>query len=749
MSGPLLAPGVYVQEEQTIGPVPTQSETVHACVGLAERGPIDEAVLINGEFDDWQRVFGGYTSWNLETVGPVRQFFENGGRVMRFCRTVHHSDPSNPASRTSAKATKTLLTASLVAGSGTVLCTNAAPYNMEPGDTLVVGRDALGNATATFSATAAIRASVAGPFALVNNDTLTLAFDGGTVQTVTFTTGMFVAIGAATAAEVAAAINGQITGGKAQVNGSAVELLSDRRGTGSGTNVTGGSANAGKLGYTTGNLAGTGNVSNIDAVTSAEVKTVVEAAVGGITVTAESSRQRFTSNTTGGSSQVQIQASSTLDTVMGFDNASHTGNAAGAVSTLRIDGKSDGTYGNEIVPRIDAPSSGIAGEFNLVVLRNGIALETWPNLSMVDTAPRYVERIVNDAATGSAYVTAVDLDAAIAFPLDVPATGSFGALAGGGDGLASLDDNDFIGGSSANGQVGLRTFDAVEPQLLSSPARATPAVHNAMVTYCVGVLGGKCYPLIDPPAGYSDAQIEAYFTTTASLRELSEHGCFDWPRIAVANPNRAVYGEVDTVVVPPSGTRAGICARVDASKIGGQFDQPAGKAAPYLPRNVLGLETEAVNKKAVRDRLAPLGINCIRKSKSGPIFFDGSANLKQTGAWPSIGQRRGIIFVIRQLEAGLEIYGHRPITPDLLRDEKSTVDQFMLSMVESGLLASRVPSEAFFSDFGTGLNKASTARAKTTKGRLGIATAFPNVYTVLIVGPDNRALEAELAAALG
>lgn len=750
MSGPLLAPGVYTQEEASVAPIPAQAETVMAMVGLSERGPVDVDTE-SADFDEWTRQHGGYTSWNLETVGAVRQYFDNGGRLLRFTRTVHHSDPTNPSSKTSAKASKTLQTSALVAGSGTVLSANAAPYDLEPGDTLVVDRDALGAATATFNATAAARTSGnAGPFALANNDTLTLAFDGGTVQTVTFTTSMFVAIGAATPAEVAAVINGQISGGLATVSGSNVVITSDRRGTGSGVNITGGSANAvGKLNYTTGNIAGGGNVSNINAVSSAEVKTIVEAAVSGVTVTAESGRQRITSNTTGGSSRVQVQAASTADDELGFDNADHTGNAAGAQNTLRIDAKDDGSYGNEITPQIAAASSGESGFFNLLVVRNGVTLESWPNLTMTDTHERYVEKIVNHADSGSLYVQAVDLDAAVASPLDVPATGSFGVMTGGSDGLSSLDDNDFIGGSSANGQVGFRTFDDVEPDLLSCPARATPAVHNAMVTYCVTTMNGKTFPVIDPPAGYSDSQIETYFTSTASLRELSEHGAFYWPRIRVANPNRAIYGEENTVVVPPSGMLGGLCARGDGARVGGHFDQPAGSGSAYLPRNVLGLETDAVNKKSVRDRLAPLGINCIRKSKRGPIFVDGSKVLKQTGSWPSVGQRRGIIFVIRQLEAGLEFASHRGITPDLLRDEKAAVDEFMLRIVEGGLLASRVPSEAFFTDFGSGLNKPSTKRAKTTKGRLGVATAYPNEFTVLLVGPDNRAFDAELAASTG
>lgn len=747
-AGPLLAPGVYSSQEQRAAPVAADSATVLAVVGLSERGPMDEDTL-SSDFEEFLAQHGGYTAWNLETVGPIEQYFKEGGKALRFCRTCHHSDPTNPASKTSAKASKTLQTSALTAGSGSVLTTVAAPYNLEPGATLVASIDGGGNATATFNAAAAERTSANGPYALSNGLTLLVSINGGPTQTIVFSTGQFVSIGAATPAEVAASINGQLANGSAIVAGSAVKILSDRRGTSSGVNVSGGTANAGILAFTTGNVAGSGNVADIDAVTGAEVKTVFEGAVAGSTVVNEGGYQRFRSNTTGGSSSIQISATSTAELDFGLDTALHTGNAAGAVATLRIDAKSDGSYGNEIVPAITAPSNGISGFFNLSVVRNGVTLETFANLTMLDTHERYVERIVNDPASGSLYIAAVDLDAATSFPLDAPAVLTTGVMTGGSDGLASLDDNDFIGGSSSNGQVGFRHFDDVAPSMLAVPQRATPAVHAAMVAYCLNELDGKCFPLLDPPAGYSSTQVETYFTSTASLQGLSENGAFYWPRIKYDNPRRSLYGESATVVIPPSGLVAGLAARGDARRFGGQFDQPAGSAEAYLPRSVRGVENDAVNKKTVRDRLAPLGINCIRNvrgTKGGPVFVDGSDVLRQDGSFPSVGQRRGVNWVRQELDVLLEPYGHRGITPDLLRDMAATGTAFLRRVTDGGNLASRIYEEAFFVDFGSGLNKASTKRTKQTRGRFGLATSYPNKFTVYTVGPDTRALDAELAA---
>jgi phage tail sheath protein FI len=188
-------------------------------------------------------------------------------------------------------------------------------------------------ATATFMATAASRETGnAATFALADGQTLTVRIDGRPVQTISFLTAEFAAIGAATAAEVAAVINAKISGARATVTGAGmrVTITSDRRGTTSGVNVTGGTAN-GALAFATGNVAGGGNVADVDAVTVAEVKSVVQAAVAGVTVSNDAGRVSIASNSTGTGASIQVQAASTADDELGLDNAVHSGGNAGTL----------------------------------------------------------------------------------------------------------------------------------------------------------------------------------------------------------------------------------------------------------------------------------------------------------------------------------------------------------------------------------------------------------------------------------
>jgi len=59
--------------------------------------------------------------------------------------------------------------------------------------------------------------------------------------------------------------------------------------------------------------------------------------------------------------------------------------------------------------KISAATSGTASEFNLAVLDpTDLAVETFPNLTMDSTKPRYVETVIN-GDNGSTRIKATDL----------------------------------------------------------------------------------------------------------------------------------------------------------------------------------------------------------------------------------------------------------------------------------------------------------------------------------------------------
>lgn len=741
----LLASDVVIEEETPqVRAIPSLATAVLGAVGVTERGPVGESVMTQSP-DEWERVFGGHIASSDASLF-VKMFFEGGGTELHFVRAVHCGTSSDPTTKTSAGATLNLSTAAGGATAGAVTAGNTGPYALTAGDTLIVAVDGNAPQTGTIAAVAAARESGAGPFALSNGATLLVAIDGGSVQSIAFLTAEFVAIGAATAAEVAAVINAKISGAHASVTSSTkVTITSDRKGTGSGVNVSGGTGN-GALAFTTGNVAGTGNVSNVGAVTVAEIKTILEAAVTGLTVSNVGGAARLASNTTGGSSSIQVGASSTADDELNLSNATVTGSAGGAVATLRVDAKYDGTYGNQIRVLIEAATSGESDRFNMKVEFKGSVVESFPNLSLSVGDPRYVETFVN-GATGSSLIVVTDLEAAVASPGNLPNLGTFGPLTGGNDGLVGLADTDFNGGTGANGAVGLRCLDTVQNlTLLAVPGRATASVHNAMITYCEIVREGSVFAIFDPPRGLSAAQMVAYVKTTAAIQNLSEFCAIYWPNVLIDNPSKSVFGNTDTIVAPPSGAIAALYARTDAAKPWGVFTHPAGTEVGRL-FNVRGLEMKEVKDKKKREIVFPELINPISVEPGTPIFVDGARCLKSNGNWPTVGERRGVIYVESSLKQGLAFLRHRNISERLYQEGKKTTKAFLLQGARNEAFASTNPADAFVLDWGKGLNPASTKFARQVVARVGLATAKPAEFIILKVSPDNRALEAELAAA--
>lgn len=195
--------------------------------------------------------------------------------------------------------------------------------------------------TATFNASAAqVAAGGATPFGLADGQTLTLRFDGGVEQTVVFAAADFGDISNATPEEVAAVINAAIIGGKALVAGSVLTLASDTEGTSSSVEVTGGTASA-VLGFPAGPASGTGNVGNIAAVSLAEVKAIVEAAVAGVVVDAGVGGVLDIRTTTTGSS-ASLEAGPATAATFGLDNDPHLGSDSGAANAIRVEGKDPG-----------------------------------------------------------------------------------------------------------------------------------------------------------------------------------------------------------------------------------------------------------------------------------------------------------------------------------------------------------------------------------------------------------------------
>ena len=164
-------------------------------------------------------------------------------------------------------------------------------------------------------------------------------------------------------------------------------------------------------------------------------------------------------------------------------------------------------------------------------------------------------------------------------------------------------------------------------------------------------------------------------------------------------------------------------------------------------RGALGLETDEAKQMKKRDIVYPSNINPITTIPGVPIHIDGNRTLKDSSPFPSVSERRGALFIEATIWNLMQAVRHQNNTADLRDEVTRTVMSFLLTQMVLGAFRTRDPEDAFFVDFGDGLNPVSVQKQKKLKGRIGIATPSSIDYVELEFSQDQRALEAEIAAA--
>jgi phage tail sheath protein FI len=730
---------VVVEEAPAVRGIAAAPTSIAAAIGIAERGPVDTPVLCS-TFDEYQAHYGGFTP-DSDLALAAMGFFENGGTQLWCVRTVHHADVLDAGSATALRASAHL-TSFGVPAPARVTGTLAAPFILDDGAQLVVSVAGGADASVAIKATAAsVSAASAGPYALADGQTLQVRIDGVGVQTITFAAPDFAAIAKATPTELIASVNAKIVGAKAVLAAGVPSIASDTKGTSSQVEILGGTA-LGPLGFATTPALGAGNVARVRAVTIAEVSALAAASLPSVIVSAApGGLLDIRTVAVGAAATVQVRATTAAG--FGLDTTLHAGSASGAANAVLVEGLDPGAYANTVQAEIRVATSGAPASFNLAVVEDGSYRELFPNLDLNPASARHIERIVNDAKTGSSLIRVTDqrLGGAPTLPPQLA------ALSGGDDGLDGFGDTDLVG--NALGRTGLHALDRIaDIALLLVPGHATPAVQNAMISYCEIDRDGTMFAVLDPPAGMSATDIITYVESTAALENLSEFGAIYWPRVKVLNPDKTVFGTDDTIVVPPSGIIAGAYARTDAARPGGVYDPPAGTEAGKL-LGVLGFETDEVLEERKRDLVYPKRINPLTTGPGLPRYIDGSRTLKGDGNFPYVAERRGVIFIERSLKVGLQFARHKNNTEALRSTVRRTITTFLFIQMNNGAFRSTTPATAYFVDVSDLLNTAAVVMAGQLLARIGLATNKPAEFIVLKIAQDTRALDAMLAAAGG
>lgn len=300
-------------------------------------------------------------------------------------------------------------------------------WDLEPGQTLAVEVDGAAAVAATFDAAVATEVSGAGtyPSTFVGGEQMTVTMDAGT--SLEITKQIFFQVGDQTQAQVINRINGELGYTAAVDAGGGVTNLSGRiRGTSGKVDITSIDALVTTAtGFSVGVANGTGDVADIDNVTFAEAKTVIEADVAGTFVDRDASGNIRLSSTTVSGTTRSIEVITTGTTALNFEfpldelgdafsgedgtipAGTRVQNAGGTVwvtmKTLTVSATEPDDYTVKVRPGLDDGSIGGAGVGTVDEMTAPISTGSF---AVTNAAP--ITAALTEASLDAQYVIAID-----------------------------------------------------------------------------------------------------------------------------------------------------------------------------------------------------------------------------------------------------------------------------------------------------------------------------------------------------
>ncbi len=196
-------------------------------------------------------------------------------------------------------------------------------------------------------------------------------------------------------------------------------------------------------------------------------------------------------------------------------------------------------------------------------------------------------------------------------------------------------------------------------------------------------------------------------------------GAFYFPWICIKDP----LSPADTIVVPPSGHIAGICARVDMAR--GVHKAPANESI----NGALNLTYRLTQEE--QGGLNTEGINCIRFFDREGIRVWGARTLAGASSeWRYLNVRRLFCMIEQSIERGTRWCVFEPNDETLWRAIRRDVSAFLTLCWRDGALMGTTPEQAFFVQCDTETNPPEVINQGMVVIKVGIAPVKPAEFVV-------------------
>jgi hypothetical protein len=635
-----LAPGVYIEEVPGSKPIVGVGTATGAFVGLAERGPIGQPVLVTN-FTQFVDTFGGFVAHGYLAYA-VQHFFNEGGTRCYVVRTCHYSSITDPSSATARAASLTLQDRA------------STPRNTLRVEALSAGSwgDHIGLLVADapesrFSLTVLDRGRVRETF-----DRLTPASAPGAINDKS------AYIRVADLASTTSAPNNRPALSAVLLNGLAVTAL-DRD---LALDVAAGTEGTFSLTVRQAGVVVEGPYPNLSMGT-------VERKINGVSKYLSVQVAQADNPPAATPTPTPLRFFGLTGGWDGLSGIVLQDRATPAVNTLAVSAWRDG-----VSIDIGNATTDPANAFKITVRVAGAVAEEFDNLTMAT-----VEREINER---SALIEVNDLGSATPAPGNRPAAtpASLGVPGG-------LTDADFLGAESARN--GLHAFDTVDDiNIVAIPDRpGDREMILAAAAYCQN--RGDCFFVADAPFGLGPQAVLQFKQGTgdyAGNAFNSSYAALYYPWIQTSDPLTG-----GTKPVPPSGAVAGTYSATDVAR--GVHKAPAGITEGYL-NSAVGVERPVT--KGEQELLNPEGINVIRAFPGAGIVIWGARTLSADAEWKYINVRRLLLFIEESIEQGTQWVVFEPNDRSLWAKVKRDVSSFLSVVWQGGALFGATPEEAFF-----------------------------------------------------
>jgi phage tail sheath protein FI len=275
---------------------------------------------------------------------------------------------------------------------------------------------------------------------------------------------------------------------------------------------------------------------------------------------------------------------------------------------------------------------------------------------------------------------------------------------------------------------GIHALDSVDIfNLLVIPGVMSSEALFVAAAYC---RQRRAFLILDAPRNAQTPAQMQQAIQRATLPKTS-YGAVYFPWINIRDPlNRGKLR-----LIPPSGSVAGLFARIDGSR--GVWKSPAGKGVnlrcvPGLAYNVTASENRALNA---------LGVNCLRVFPTGTVAWgartlEGTEN--STSDWKYIPVRRLALFIEESIDRGIQWAVFEPNAEPLWAQIRLNVGGFLQKLFCQGAFQGSRPQDAYFVKCDATTTTQNDIDAGLVNVVVGFAPLKPAEFIILTISTKAR-----------